>query len=86
MKNCQKQLQGQVRTMLVALQDRTQYRMTTDSALMKWIVRDAAWLIPRFRGNDALFPFHRAMGGSYRGKDLEFGESVPAHLLQEGKE
>ena len=47
--NYQKQLQGQVRTMLAALQDRTQYRPTTDSALMKWI-RHAAWLIPRFRG------------------------------------
>ena len=48
-KNCQKQLQGQVRTMLAALQDRTQHRPTTDSALMKWFVRHAAWLIPRFR-------------------------------------
>ena len=36
-------------TMLAAPQDRTQYRPTTDSALMKWIVRHAAWLIPRFR-------------------------------------
>ena len=40
--NYQKQLQGQVRTMLAALQDRTQSRLTTDSALMKWIVRHAA--------------------------------------------
>ena len=50
-KNYQKQLQGQVRTMLAAMQERTQYRPTVDSAL-KWIVRLAAWLMPRFRGND----------------------------------
>ena len=29
------------------MQERTQYRPTTDSAVMKWIVRRAAWLIPR---------------------------------------
>ena len=78
--NYQKQLQGQVRTMLAALQERTQYRPTTDSALMKWIVRHAAWLIPRFRGNDVKSPFYRAVGGPYRGKLLEFGDSVLAHL------
>ena len=46
--NNQKQLQEQVRTMLAAMQERTQHRTTADSALMKWIVRHAAWLIPRF--------------------------------------
>ena len=44
--NYQKQLQGQVRTMLAAMQERTQYRPNADSALMKWIVRHAAWLFP----------------------------------------
>ena len=72
--------------MLAALQDRTQYRPTTDSALMKWIVRHAAWLIPRFRGNDVQSPFYRATGGPYRGKLLEFGESVLAHLPEVGKD
>ena len=78
--NYQKQWQGQVRTMLAALQERTLYKPTTDSALMKWIVRQAAWLIIRFRRNDIQSPFYRAMGGPYRGKLLEFGESVLAHL------
>ena len=68
--NYQKQLQGLVRTMLAAMQERTQYRPTTDRALIKWIVQYAAWLIPRFRGNDAQPP-------SY-GKLLEFGETVLA--------
>ena len=54
--------------MLEAMQDRTQHRPTTDSALMKWIVRHAAWLIPRFRSDDAESPFYRAMVGPYRGK------------------
>ena len=71
--------------MLAALQDRTQYRPTTDNALMKWIVRHAAWLVPRFSGNGAQSPLCRAMGGSYRGKLLEFGESVLAHLPEVGK-
>ena len=36
-----------MRTMWAALQDRTQYRHTSDGALVKWIVRHAGWLIPR---------------------------------------
>ena len=83
--NYQKQLQGQVRTMLAAMQERTHYRPTADSALMRWIVRHAAWLIPRFRGSDVQSPFHRAMGGPYRRKLVEFGETVLAHLPEVGK-
>ena len=36
LKNHQKQLQGQVRTMLAAMQERTHYSPTADSALMRW--------------------------------------------------
>ena len=71
--------------MLAAMQQRTHYRPTPDSALMRWIVRHAAWLIPRFRGSDVQSPFHRAMGGPYRGKLVEFGETVLAHLPEVGK-
>ena len=71
--------------MLAALQERTQHRPTTDRALMKWIVRHAAWLIPRCRRSDVQSPFCRAMGGPYRGELLEFGESVLAHLPEVGK-
>ena len=73
--NYQKQLQGQVRTMLSAMQEHTKYRPSADNALMRWIVRHAAWLIPRFRGSEIESPFHRAMGGPYRGKLVEFGET-----------
>ena len=66
--NYQKQQQGQVRTMLAAMQEHTQYRPSADNALKRWIVRHAAWLMPRFRGSDAQSPFYRAMGGPYRGK------------------
>ena len=76
--NYQKQLQGQVRTMLAAMQERTQYRPPTDRALMKSIVRHAPWLIPRFRCNDSQPPSH--------GKLLEFGETVLAHLPKVRKE
>ena len=85
LKIIKKQLQGQVRTMLAAMQERTQHRPTADSALMRWIARHAAWLIPRFRCNDAQSPFCRAMGGPYRGKLLEFGETALAHLPEVGK-
>ena len=74
--NYQKQLQGQVRTMLAAMQEHTKYRPSADNALMRWIVRHAAWLIPRFRGSEIQFSFYRAMGGPYRGKLVEFGETV----------
>ena len=36
--------------------------------LTKSTVRHAAWLIPRFRSNDALSPLNRAMGGPCREK------------------
>ena len=39
LEKCQKQWQRQRSTMLATLQDRTQCRQTTDSALMKWIVQ-----------------------------------------------
>ena len=76
--NYQKELQGQVRAMLAAVH-------STDSALMKWIVRHAAWLIPRFTENDTQSPFYRTMGGPYRGKLLDYGETVLAHLPEVGK-
>ena len=71
--------------MLAAMQERTQYRPTADSALMRWIVRHAAWLIPRFGGNDVQSPFFRAMGGPCRGKLVGLGETVLAHLPEVGK-
>ena len=40
--NYQKQLQGQIRTMLAAMQEHTKYRPSAYNALMKWIVRHAA--------------------------------------------
>ena len=83
--NYQKQLQGQVRTMLAAMQENTKYRPSADNALMRWIVRHAAWLIPRFRGSEIQSPFYCAMGGPYRGKLVEFGETVLAHLPEVGK-
>ena len=82
--NYQKQLHGQVRTMLAAVQEHTKYRKFEDNELMRWIVRQAAWLIPRFRGGEIQSPFCRAMGGPYRGK-VEFGETVLAHLPEVGK-
>ena len=74
-----------MRTMLAAMQEHTKYRPSADNALMRWIVRHAAWLIPRFRGSEIQSPFCRAMGGPYRGKLVEFGETVLAHLPEIGK-
>ena len=71
--------------MLAAMQENTKYRPSADNALMRWIVRHAAWLIPRFRGSEIQSPFYRAMGGPYRGKLVEFGETVLAHLPEVGK-
>ena len=83
--NYQNQLQGQVRTMLAAMQEHTQYKPSTDNALMRWIVRHAAWLILRFRGSEVHSTFYRAMGGPHRGRLVEFGETVLAHLPEVGK-
>ena len=46
----------------------------------------AAWLIPRFRSSEIQSPFYRAMGGPFRGKLVEFGETVLAHLPEVGKD
>ena len=74
-----------MRTMLAAMQEHTKYRPSADNALMRWVVRHAAWLIPRFRGSEIQSPFYRAMGGPYRGKLVELGETVLAHLPEVGK-
>ena len=71
--------------MLAAMQEHTQYRPSADNTLMRWIVRHAAWLIPRYRGSEAQSPFYRAMGGPYLGKLVEVGETVLAHLPEFGK-
>ena len=84
--NNKKQLQGQVRTMLAAMLEHSQYRPSADNALMRWIVRHAAWLIPRFRGSEVQSPLYRVMGGPYRGKLVELGETVLAHLPEVGKD
>ena len=71
--------------MLAAMQEHTQYRPSSDNALMRWIVRPAVWRIPRFRGSDVQSQFYRSKGGPYRGKLVEFGETVLAHLREVGK-
>ena len=71
--------------MLAAMREHTQYRPSADNALMRWIVRHAPWLILRFRGGKGQSPFYRAMGAPYRGKSVEFGETVLAHLPEVGK-
>ena len=50
-------LQRPARTLLAALQDRTQRRPTFDSALVKWINRHTVWVSPSFRGDDAQLPW-----------------------------
>ena len=72
--------------MLAAMQEHTKYRPSADNALMRWIVRHAAWLIPRFRGSEIQSPFYRAMGGPYRGKLVEFGETVLANFPEVEKD
>ena len=74
-----------MRTMLAALQERTQYRPTTDTALMKLSVSTHSLAHPSVQSERCTLPFSRAMGGPYRGKLLEFGASVLAHLPEVGK-
>ena len=38
------------------------------------------------RGSEIVSPFYRAMGGPYRGKLVEFGETVLAHLPEVEKD
>ena len=71
--------------MLAALQDHTHYRATADSALLKWIIRHAARLVPRFRSDVTHPPFHRAVGDHSVGKLLKIGEFVVVHLPEVDK-
>ena len=79
--NYQKPLQGQVRTLSAALQDRTQYRPTTDSALMKWILACSSFQVQRCTVTIL------SCNGVVRivEKLLEFGQHVLAHLPEVGK-
>ena len=61
-----------MRALLTALRECTRHRPTVDSALMKWTIRPAAWLIC----DDTQSPFYRARCGLYRGIVLKFGECV----------
>ena len=62
LEKCQEQWQRQMRAMLATLQDRTQCRQTTDSALMKWIVQHLVH--SSFRGKRCAIPVLSCGGSS----------------------
>ena len=72
--------------MLAAMQEHTQYRPSADNALMRWIVRHAAcgsFLVSEVVRYSPSLSCHGR--GPYRGKLVEFGETVLAHLPEVGK-
>ena len=81
----QKQLQGPARTMLAALQDRTQYGPTVDRTdemdCPSCSLADSSSHGATVRTSLS----QRAMGGPSRGKLLAFGETELLHLPEVGK-
>ena len=70
-------VQGQVRTMKVALEDRTRQRIQADHVILPWIVQHAAAVINRYhKGSDGATPYRRARGREFNGDMCEMGERI----------
>ena len=72
------EIEGMVRTLVSALEERIRWRIPHDSPIMGWIVEYAAVLINLFRvGRDHKTPNERHKGGERNIRPIaEFGESV----------
>ena len=75
------QIEGQVRTVKLALEDRLQADIPSGHPVMAWLVSHAADLLGKFGvGRDGRTGYERMKGKSYSGTHVEFGAKVHAKL------
>ena len=70
-------VEGQVRTLLVALDGRLKGKVSVFHRVVTWLVEHAADLINKFAvGADGKTAYERVKGKGYRGEVVEFGRKV----------
>ena len=76
-----KSLEGLVRTLKFALEDRLQEKIDVSDMIFYWLVEHAADLLTKFqRGKDGATPWERLKMKAYKGETYEFGSLVHHHV------
>ena len=75
--NVNRAINGVCRAMWLSLEDLLRENLTSDSTLVAWLIRDAAWSLTRYQvKNEGRTAFVRVLGPVYTGQVLLFGERV----------
>ena len=70
-------IQGMVRTLRSAIEERWMVKLDPENALLSWLVEYAGWLVNRAEvGHDGQTPYERLKGKTARLPGMEFGEAV----------
>ena len=70
-------INGVCRAMWLSLEDLLQEKLPSDSILLAWLIRHAAWCLTRFQvKNEGRTAFVRVFGKAYTSQVLPFGERV----------
>ena len=70
-------IQGMVRTLRSAIEERWMVKLDPENALWTWLVEYAGWLVNRAEvGHDGRTPYERLKGKKARLPGMEFGEAV----------
>ena len=75
--NANRVINGVCRAMWLSLEDLLREKLPSDSILIAWLIRHAAWCLTRFQvKNDGRTGFVRVFGKAYTSQMLPFGERV----------
>ena len=70
-------VENQARTLLSALEDRLQWEIPAEHAIMHWLIRHAAYLLTKFHiGADHMTGYQRLHGKGSSERTAELGEHV----------
>ena len=74
--NANRVINGVCRAMWLSLENLLQAELPSDSIVIAWLIRHAAWSLTRFQvKNDGRIAFVRVFGKAYTSQVLPFGES-----------
>ena len=75
--NANRVINGVCRAMWLSLEGQLQEKLPSDSTLIAWLIRHAAWSLTRFQvKDDGRTAFVRVFGKAYTSQVLPFGERV----------
>ena len=82
-------VEGQVRTLKLALEKHLGHRLAADACVLTWLVQHAGNTLTMFEiGDDGKNPYQRLRGKKFRAELIEFGEQVqfmPLDVKKQGK-